>query len=191
MKTTTAADLMIPTEKYPSVPHEATLKEALLILAESEKVFKAARAWPRAVLVLDDNEHVVGKVSYWDVLKALEPKYKSMGDAAILCHSGWSAAFIKSMLKKYDLLTRPLNDACADAARVQVRDIMTPLCEKELLCREQEIVDYDRSLDEVIHLLVMGNLMALYVRKGKHIVGVVRLSDVFNKISKTIVDSNE
>jgi CBS domain-containing protein len=188
MKATKVIDMMIPTEKYPSVSHDATLREALAVLAESEKIFKAARAWPRAVLVLNDKGQVVGKVSYWDVLRALEPKYKSMGDTKVLCQCGWSAPFIKSMLKKYDLLTRPLPDACARASGMQVRDVMTPLCEKELLGHEQEIVDHDGSLEEVIHLLVMGNLMALYVRKGKRIVGVVRLSDVFRAISKMIVD---
>jgi hypothetical protein len=139
--------------------------------------------------VLNNKGQVVGKVSYWDVLKALEPRYKSLGDTKVLCQCGWSAAFIKSMLQKYELLTKPLAVACARASGLQVRDVMTPLCEKELLCREQEIVDHDRSLKEVIHLLVMGNLMALYVRKGKHIIGVVRLSDVFHAVSKIIVDS--
>jgi CBS domain-containing protein len=189
MKATKAADLMIPTEEYPSVSHEATLREALVTLAEAEKSFRAARAWPRAVLVLDDEKRVVGKVSYWDVLRALEPKYKSMGDARILCRCGWSPAFIRSMLQNFDLLTRPLVDACSTASRLQVCDVMTPLCEKALLRHEQEIVDYDGSLQEVMHLLVMGNLTALYVRKEKHIVGVVRLSDVFHAISKMVISS--
>ena len=160
MKAITVADLMIPTENYPSVSHKATLKEALLILAESEKVFKAARAWPRAVLVLNDKGRVIGKISYWDVLKTLEPKYKTIGDASVLCHCGWSAAFIKSMLKKYDLLNQPLKESCSKASKIRVKDVMTPVCEKELLCHEGEIVDYDDTLDEVVHLLVMGNLMA-------------------------------
>jgi predicted transcriptional regulator len=190
MRAIKVRDLMIPTEKYPFVSHDATLREALVILAESEKVFRAARAWPRSILVLNDKGQVAGKVSYWDVLRALEPKYNLMGDAKVLCRCGWSAAFIKSMLQQYGLLTEPLADACASAAGIQVRDVMSPLCEKELLSHEQEIVDHDGSLEEVIHLLLMGNLMALYVCKGKHIVGVVRLSDVFHAISKMIVDSD-
>ena len=189
MKATKVADLMIPTEKYPSVSHNAMLREALVILSESEKVCSVGKSWPRGVLVLNDKGQVVGKVSYWDILKALEPKYKSLGDAKVLCQCGWSASFIKSMVQNYDLLTKPLSDACAIASKIQVRHVMTTLCEKELLRHEQELVDYNGSLDEVIHLLVIGNLMALYVRKGKHIVGVVRLSDVFHKISKTIIQS--
>jgi CBS domain-containing protein len=189
MKTIKVSDLMIPTEKYPSVSHNAVLRDALVILSESQKAFSATKSWPRAVLVVDDTGQIVGKVTFWDVLKALEPKYKSMGDAKVLCRCGWSPAFIKSMLQQYDLLAKPLADACSSASGIQVRDVMSPLCETELLCHEQEIVDYNGSLEEVIHLLVMGNLMALYVRKGKHIVGVVRLSDVFYEISKTIIQS--
>jgi CBS domain-containing protein len=187
MEATKVADLMIPTDKYPSVSQDATLREALVILAEAEKTFSAKRSWPRAVLVFNDKEQVVGKITYWDVIKALEPKYTSLGDARVVCNCGWSAAFIKSMVQKYDLFNTPLSDAAANASKIQVRDVMTTLSEKELLCHGQEIVDYDGSLEEVMHLLVMGNLMALYVRKGKHIVGVVRLSDVFHEISKTII----
>ena len=187
MKAITVADLMIPTEKYPSVSQNATLREALTVLAEAEKTFSAKRSWPRAVLVFNDKGQVVGKVTYWDVIKALEPKYTSLGDARVVCNFGWSAAFIKSMVQKYDLFNQPLSDACAKASKIQVQDVMTTLCEKELLCHGQEIVDYDGSLEEAMHLLVMGNLMALYVRKAKRIVGVVRLSDVFHEISKTII----
>jgi CBS domain-containing protein len=186
MKTTKVSDLMIPAKDFPSVSHEATLREALVILEEAERNFKETRALPRAVLVFDDENQIIGKISYWDVLRALEPKYKSMGDASVLCRCGWSPNFIKSMLRNYDLLKRPLVDACSKAASVRVCDVMTPLREDELLHQEQEIVDHDGSLDEVIHLLVMGNLMALYVRKEKRIVGIVRLSDVFLTIAEAV-----
>jgi hypothetical protein len=36
-----------------------------------------------------------------DVLTALEPKYKEMGDTRMLCHAGSSLNFIKSFMERY------------------------------------------------------------------------------------------
>jgi predicted transcriptional regulator len=44
----------------------------------------------------------------------------------------------------------------------------------------------DASLDTAIHLLVMGHHQSLLVTRGKDIVGVLRLSDVFRKVSDGI-----
>jgi len=144
---------------------------------------------PRTVLVLNDKKQVVGRLTYWDVLRALEPKYKTMGGGQTLFHCGWSADFLKSMVENYGLLQLPMEDACARAAKVSVRDVMTPISEKELLHHEKETVEHDTPLNEVIHLFVLGNLMTLYVRKAGHIVGIIRLSDVFQSVSKTIIRS--
>lgn len=135
---------------------------------------------------MNDKKRVVGKVSRWDVLRALEPKYKSMGDGRAISQCGWSADFVKSMVENYGLLQNPLDDACHKAANLKVRNVMTPISEEELLHREKEIVEHDAPLNEVIHLLVLGNLMFLYVRKEGRIVGIIRLSDVFRMISDII-----
>lgn len=190
MKTKKAEELMVPTSRYPSVSDKATLREALATLQVAKVHFeKLEVAAPRAVLVLNDKKRVVGRLSYWDVLRALEPKYKSMGNGRMLSQCGWSAGFVKSMVENYGLLQKPLDDACAKAANLRVRNVMTSVSEEELLHYEKETVEYDALLNEVIHLFVLGNLMTLYVRKEGHIVGVIRLSDVFRMISETIIQS--
>jgi predicted transcriptional regulator len=59
---------------------------------------------------------------------------------------------------------------------------MTPVLEEETMHHEKEIVEFDAPLNEVIHLLVLGNLMFLYVRKDAHIIGIIRLSDVLQMV---------
>jgi len=182
---------MVPTDDYPTVPHKATLKEALVALERAGVNSNGQGGTrPRAVLVVNDKQRVIGKLTHWDVLRALEPKYQSMGDARTLSHCGWSASFIKSMVRSYGLFDKPLDNVCAEAAKLQVRDVMTPVSEEELLHHEKEIVEHDVPLNEGIHLLVMGNLMFLYVRKKGRIVGIIRLSDVFRMISETIQGSS-
>lgn len=192
METKKAEELMVPISDYPTVSHGATLREAVLTLQEAEAHFeKIEGAVPRAILVLNDKKRVVGKVSHWDVLRALEPKYRSMGDSRALHQCGWSAKFVKSMVENYGLLQSPLEEACRKAGNLKVRNLMVPISEEELLHHEREIVEHDAPLNEVIHLLILGNLMFLYVRKQGRIVGIIRLSDVFRMISGIIKEPSD
>ena len=45
-----------------------------------------------------------------------------------------------------------------------------------------EYIEEDASLDEAIHLLVMGRYQSLLVKKGDSITGILRMSDVFKGI---------
>ena len=45
-----------------------------------------------------------------------------------------------------------------------------------------EYIDENASLDEAIHLLVMGRHQSLIVNKGDSISGILRMSDVFKGI---------
>jgi hypothetical protein len=125
-------------------------------------------------------------LTHWDIIKALEPKYKTMGEGVARAHGGWSAAFLKSMVDNYGLMETSLNDACCEAAELKVEEIMTPIFEREIVHHEKEIVEDEAYLKEAIHLLLVGNLMTLFVRHKGQIIGVLRLSDVFDAIAKAI-----
>jgi hypothetical protein len=68
--------------------------------------------------VLNDAEEVAGKVTHWDILRALEPKYRLMGDAKAVSHAGWQADFLKSMVNNYGLLQDALDDTCQKSSTI-------------------------------------------------------------------------
>jgi CBS-domain-containing membrane protein len=126
----------------------------------------------RAVLVKDKAGKVVGKVSQLDALRALEPKYKEMGDPGRLSIAGFSPSFLKSMMKQQAFWALPLADICRKAATIPVKDFMhTPT--------EREYVDETATLGEAVNMLVMGHHHSLLVTREKAIVGILRLTDVF------------
>jgi len=51
---------------------------------------------------------------------------------------------------------------------------------------EGEYVEEDASLDVAIHRLVMGHHQSLLVTRGKKIVGILKLTDVFAEIFQTM-----
>jgi len=168
-------DIMVPIEEYATVSKDATLYEAVMALEKAQEEFNRSHYAHRAILILDDNKKLVGKLSQLDVLRALEPKYSEMQTNAGLARYGFSKKFIQSMMDQYRLWDRPLTDICQKAADIKVATIMTTPT-------EGEIIEDDATLGQAIHLLVMGQHQSLLVLKNKEIVGILRLTDVFAAI---------
>jgi CBS domain-containing protein len=175
----TIKDLMIPLSEYATVSEDATLFEAVLSLEKAQAEFDQTRYRHRAVLVLDAQGAVVGKIGQLDTLRALEPKYQEMQAGDTLARLGFSRKFMKSMMAHYKLFDRPLKDICKTAATAKVKDFMHTLT-------EGEFVEENASLDEAIHQLVLGHHQSLLVTRDKDIVGILRLTDVFAAIFHTM-----
>lgn len=172
MKNYKVLDLMVPLSEYATVSEKASLYEAVNELEKAQEEFDHTRYRHRAVLVLDDDGRVVGKLSQLDVLKALEPKYHEMLDRRRLRSFGFTKAFMKSMLKEYQLFDSELIDICKLAGEQNVKKYMYSPSEGEYIAEEA-------TLDEAIHQFILGHHQSLLVTRGDEITGILRLTDIF------------
>jgi len=179
MEIITVEELIVPLEEYATVEKDATLYDAVLALEKAQENFSKNRYLHRAVLVLNEDGNVLGKVSQLDVLRALEPKYGDMGDMRYLSRTGFSADFIKSIMDKYALCEIPLTEMCGRATALKVTDFM-------YRPTEGEYIEANAALCEAIHLLIMGCHQSLLVTRDDKVVGILRLVDVFHKIFQTV-----
>lgn len=179
MKTYTVQDLMVPLSEYATVSDDATLFDAVSELEKAQEDFDHTRYRHRAVLVLDDDQRVIGKLSQLDVLKALEPKYDDMLDRRGMRSFGFTRDFMKSMLKEYHLFDSPLEHICRKAGEQNVKKYMYSLSEGEFIAA-------DAGLDEAIHQFVLGHHQSLLVTRGDDILGILRLTDVFAAVYHTM-----
>ena len=182
MKSYQVKNLMVPLSEYATVSEAATLLDAVKALKEAQAAFKQKRYRHRAILVLDKNNHIVGKLSQHDVIEALEPNYKEMRKSApsgSMHRLGFSDAFVKSTIEQYHLWEKALENLCGKAVSLKVDKIMyTP--------DEGEFVNETATMDEAIHRLIIGHHHSLLVTAdldAHEIVGVLRLSDVFEFVS--------
>jgi CBS domain-containing protein len=76
MKTVQVKDVMVALEDYATVSENATLYEAVLALEKAQEEFDQSQYRHRAILVYDDKQKIVGKISQLDLLMALEPNYQ-------------------------------------------------------------------------------------------------------------------
>jgi CBS domain-containing protein len=168
---------MVPLAEYATVTETATLQEAFLALKEATSRLPAGKRQHRAVLVLDAQGRLAGKIGMMDVLRGLEPKYRQLvapqhGSG----HMGFTRQFIRSMLTHHNLWDKSLDDLCRKASAQTVREFM-------YAPEENEYIDAAASLDEALHHLVMGVYQSLLVREAGAVVGILRLSDVFDEIA--------
>ena len=179
MKTKLVKDLMVPLSEYATVPQEATLSDAVMTLKESQAKFDQTKYPHRAVLVFDENNDIVGKLSMLSVLRGLEPKYDEMLSDKGHMHVGFTRKYQKIMIEQLQLWESPLTRICEKAAQLKVKTFMDTL-------QEGEYIESDATMDEAIHQLVIGWNQSLLVTEDKKVVGILRLTDVFDVVSEAV-----
>jgi len=182
MKTIIVKDLMVPRAEYATISEESNLFEAVTALEEARKKFDRSDYAPRAVLVFDKDSKIVGKLSMLDVLVALEPKYGEMGEIKKFSTHGFSKNFILALEEQYRLWDKPLDDVCRKATELRVQDCMTK-------SSAGEYIEEDASLSQAINQLVVGRHQQLLVTSSEEIVGILRLTDVFDGLCQNMKNS--
>jgi CBS domain-containing protein len=179
MKKKLVKDLMVPLSEYATVSEKATLYEAVLALEKAQQAFDQSRYRHRAILVYDENNHIVGKVSQLDILRSLEPKYEQIGITRSFPRFGLSPQFQKTMLEQLRFWDKPMDDISKKAGRLKVKEFM-------YAPTEGEFIEDNASMDEAINKLIVGHHQSLLVTSGDEIVGILRLTDMFMEIVQVI-----
>ncbi len=180
MKTMRVSEIMVPLSEYATVSENDTLRDAVAALKQSQANFDQARYRHRAILVFNKNKDIVGKVTFLSILRALEPKYDEMLSDKGPLHMGFTRKFQQAMYESLKLWQDPLGHVCRKAAEVRVKTFMVSPEENEMIGRNQE-------LGEAIHQLVIGHHQSLLVTEDKKVIGVLRLTDVFEAVAENIL----
>ena len=177
MDASTLKELIVPLDEYATVSENANVLEAVNALEEAQKSFHPRRYRHRAVIVLDDADRVVGKLNQHDIIRALEPQYKgsSMHQTSAHSHFGFSQTFIESTSMQYLSWDRPLQNLYKKALNQKVKSIMH-------VPTEGEYIEEASTINETIHRLITGEHQSLLVRRGADIIGIIRLTDVFELV---------
>jgi CBS domain-containing protein len=157
-----ARDIMVPLAEYPHMPFWASLKEAVvqLTLAQQGRGPEERR---RKVLIFDEAYKLQGILTQRDILQGMEHKFiRYLKDGAPQMWEGLSSP-----------------GALAQANK--------PV--KEFLSPAPTAVQADDDLLRVVHIMVKENADLVPVMEGERLLGMVRLEDVFQEISKSIVSN--
>ena len=175
-------DLMVPITEYATVSMGATLYEAVLALEEAQEHFDQTKIQHRAVLVLDHNNKVVGKLSQLSVLRALEIGNKQVDNIEEIEKFGFSPKFIAHQMQQSLLKGSSLKKLCLKPSKMKVENFMkTPT--------EHQYAEEGTSLEVAIYQLLTGGYLSLMVVRNNDIVGVLRLTDIFLAIGQAMKEN--
>jgi CBS domain-containing protein len=177
MEPRTVKDLMLSLEEYATVSSDATLREALVALSKAQMGLTYDRHHHRAVLVLDREGRVIGKLTHWAILRSLEPRLFGAAEHEALSRSGLSPEFIQSLRQRWEAIPADLELMCRAASKVRARDAMVAV---------QDSIDEEAPLTEAIRMLVVGHWQSLLVTRDGEVVGILRLADVFEEVADQI-----
>jgi hypothetical protein len=88
---------------------------------------------------------------------------------------GVSDYFVESVLQDYRLWENPIENLYKKAIDQKVKHVA-------YAPKEEEYIDIGASMDEAIHRLIIGQHHSLFVMKQGAVVGILRLTDVFEHI---------
>jgi CBS domain-containing protein len=158
-------DLMIPLEDYPHIPYWFTLRQAMAIVREAAVKFEGAFE-PRAVLVFDEKYQLMGILTLRDMIKGLEPKFLQ------------ETSLVK-MDPNLTVLTGDLSGATLKAASQRpVSEVMSPI---------QVTVDGGAPITKALYLMIKENVGLMPVMQSGRVAGMIRLSDLFNEVTKVVL----
>ncbi|WP_028587697.1 CBS domain-containing protein [Desulfocurvus vexinensis] len=173
-------DYTVPVDKFPRLSDSATFAEAVLALDKAQEEFASGKREQRIMLVFDNANKIVGKLSPLDVVRGLEPDFDKLVDAQ--ASSFVSSGYVIDSMKSQALLwSTPLDDLCSTAKNIKVKDfIRKPSA--------SQVIEAGETLNIAFHRFVLFRHDSLFVMDDHRLVGLLRFSDVYREIARRIKD---
>lgn len=172
-------DLMRPIEDFPRITSRATFIEAVEALEKADLDYNSGKAPQRILLVYNVAGKIVGKMSPIDVIQGLEPNYLAVDTEKTTTYSWMMQIMRDSAEKELRLWQAPLGELCQKAYHVKIHEFIK-------MPTPDHMVRIDDKMDEAFHLFVVERHGSLFVLDGQEIVGLLRFTDVYNKIKEAM-----
>lgn len=163
---------MIPINNYSTVNHNSTLRETALSLRTSYCELDSgmcSEAGPRTVLVLDDNEKLVGIVDFRSFLEILIPEVAG-GLSAKLTALAATLAFAEADAAHLDETELDFKGRVRKNAETKVSDIMLKI---------RGTIQSEDTLINGLKKIFRNKITVLPVLENDKLVGVLRDTDLF------------
>ncbi len=166
-------EIMIPVEEYPAVRDNATLREAIARIEESQLEVELGKSLPRVLLVFDEINVLVGTAGRRDIMRGLEPKYllsKPLDYKKKLFDIDVDPNLAEL---SYDRVVRGIREQ----ANRPVSDVMSPI---------EAILDADDHVMKAVQAMVALDVPLIPVLQEGMLLGVVRSVEAFHDLAQLV-----
>lgn len=162
-------NLMVDINKYPHIPADISLKEAIATVKDS--MLEGGFCFQPMVALVLDNKRLVGTLRLRDILQGLEPSFLKTPASA----QGFSGD-TSELAAIWDTL---FEAESKELAEKPVKEVMRPV---------KVYVEPDDPIVKAAYLMIHHDLMILpVIENKKKLVGIVRMIEVFSELSDNVV----
>lgn len=180
-------DIMAHIDEYQTVDVDAPLCDVLNVLSKNyEKIqAKVPGKYHKTVLVTDSSKSFVGKISLFDLVRALVPETAKKPELSKLYYRSLSmrveeaAAEVSAVQQRFQWLNNTFMDLVKQETQKKVRDVMSPL---------HPLLHEGDSLNMAVYVMFKENIRQPAVVRDGQIVGIVNLIDVFSVLLEVAGD---
>ncbi len=174
-----ARDIMVSLSSYSTIHVDCTVAEAVATIARSFQTIMTTGAVResvhRSILILDDNDTVIGMLSFTDLLWGFQPTYMQLlrRDRPMMADSIYLEPFNYSGM--FTVMVR-------DMGKKKVSDLMS---------EAPPLIDVGANLMEAASKLLSLKVRRLMVMDGDRTVGVLREQDLFFEIARIMGENDK
>jgi len=173
MLTKTAEEIMIPLYKYPNIPKWFTIRQAIQLIQNFSIKTGERESLPRAVLVTDEDNQVVGMIRRRDILRSLEPH----GFFGRHAHHPKIFAEVEPDLNLVEAAFDHFFNKCLKQADEPIEKYMIPI---------EHTLNHTDHLMKIIYMIDFTGLSLLPVVKDNEVIGVVRTVEVLSELARML-----
>jgi CBS domain-containing protein len=170
---------MLPPERYPHCKLSCTIREAIVALSASAvKLQDGYIMLPRYVLVLDDDDLLVGVVSRRELLKGLIPHLQEDRESA--AHIRELIPFGGDTPSELSIRwTSLFSRSAIEASATPIQSVMVPI---------KGTVQVDDTLSTVISTMLYHRVDLVAVLDEDKVAGVVLMTNIFDIVAQFIME---
>lgn len=173
------SDLMVPLAEYPVVRTDHPLRKAVARLSK-EYFEPTSEVRHRTILVVDENQRLVGILDFRTILQTLIP-WGLWGLLAERSELGAAVALAEAGFEDLGVSREDFNQRVLNEADVPVKDIMLKI---------RGSIQADDDLLKALRTKIKKKLTVLPVYAGERLVGVIRDVDLFLQLAEIMKDKD-
>lgn len=170
---TKVRDLMVKITEYPHIPYWLSVRDAISMVSSAYDQ-KTGLGEQRVVLVFDEKYQLQGLLTLKNLLTGIEPRFLRKDEKSRF--QGLSGGDYTGLSA---LVEATFSEKCKQEAEKPVSEVMTPI---------RVTVNVDDPVAKAAFVMLQGNVGLAPVMDGKKIAGVVRMSDIFNELTKIVLE---
>lgn len=171
----TARDLYVPIEKYPHISQDAPVSAAMALMHHA--LVECAQY--RTILVTDSDLHLKGYLSMRDLIRAVGPDFLRKKRPSYRGNQPFQ--FIPQDLTALSLIWQ-------EGFTLKVKEeIKRPV--NQVMTLVKETVSFADPFAKCLYVMLTHDLTILPVIEDEHVVGAVRMVDLFERIAQSTLDS--